>query len=149
MSSPGARFEVRRILVATDFGDVSRRAVEVALDLATVHGATVHVVHAFEVPDFGPESTIAWAAKLGERATARLDALVREAAHRAPSVTVRTEARQGTAWEQVVSAAQALSADLVVLGTHGRRGVPRALLGSVAEKVVRVCPIPVLTVHAE
>jgi nucleotide-binding universal stress UspA family protein len=144
-----ARFEIRRILVATDFGPVAHRALEVALDLAVVHGASVLLVHGFEVPDFGPEGSRGYAAQMRERASERLEALAREVSHRAEGVTVRTEARQGTAWEQIASAAQASGADLVVVGTHGRRGVQRALLGSVAEKVVRTCPVPVLTVHAD
>ncbi len=51
-------------------------------------------------------------------------------------------------WEEVLNAAKELNADLIVMGTHGRRGLERALLGSVAEKVVRMARIPVLTVHA-
>jgi nucleotide-binding universal stress UspA family protein len=57
--------------------------------------------------------------------------------------------RPGVAWEEILAAAQALDAGLIVMGTHGRRGLPRAVLGSVAEKVVRLSPIPVLTVHGK
>ena len=55
--------------------------------------------------------------------------------------------RQGFASEQILAAARELGADLIVMGTHGRRGVPRMLIGSAAEKVVRQSPIPVLIVR--
>jgi nucleotide-binding universal stress UspA family protein len=56
--------------------------------------------------------------------------------------------RSGTAWEEILLAASESKTDLIVLGTHGRRGLGRLLLGSVAEKVVRMARLPVLTVHA-
>ena len=55
--------------------------------------------------------------------------------------------RQGVAWEQILENAKEAGADLLVIGTHGRRGVAHAFLGSVAVKVVRASPIPVLTVR--
>jgi nucleotide-binding universal stress UspA family protein len=54
--------------------------------------------------------------------------------------------RLGSPWEQILEAAQELGADLIVVGSHGRTGVARALLGSIAEKVVRLSAVPVLTV---
>ena len=57
--------------------------------------------------------------------------------------------RAGVPWEEVIGAASQVKADLIIMGTHGRRGLDRALLGSVAEKVVRMSTIPVLTVHAK
>jgi nucleotide-binding universal stress UspA family protein len=54
----------------------------------------------------------------------------------------------GSPFEQILAVAAQEGCDLVVLGTHGRRGIAHAALGSVAEKVVRLCPVPVLTVHA-
>jgi nucleotide-binding universal stress UspA family protein len=57
--------------------------------------------------------------------------------------------RQGSAWREIDDVAREMRADLIVLGTHGRRGVARVILGSVAEKVVRTSPVPVLTVHPE
>ena len=55
--------------------------------------------------------------------------------------------RQGVAWKEIVALAKDSKAGLIAMGTHGRRGVARMLLGSVAEKVVRTAPCPVLTVH--
>jgi len=62
--------------------------------------------------------------------------------------TVATALRSGRPWEEILAAAREGNADLIVIGTHGRKGLPRALLGSVAEKVVRMSPVPVLTVRA-
>jgi nucleotide-binding universal stress UspA family protein len=56
--------------------------------------------------------------------------------------------KQADPREAILTAAQELSADLVIMGTHGRHGIARALIGSVAEAIVRVSPVPVLTVHA-
>jgi len=56
--------------------------------------------------------------------------------------------RQGVDWRQILDAAEQEHCDLIVMGTHGRRGMPRFILGSVAEKVIRFAPMPVLTVHA-
>jgi nucleotide-binding universal stress UspA family protein len=55
----------------------------------------------------------------------------------------------GSAWQNILSVAKELKADVIVLGTHGRSGVMHALLGSVAEKVVRLSPVPVLTVRGD
>ncbi|MFI5303113.1 MAG: universal stress protein, partial [Polyangiales bacterium] len=66
---------------------------------------------------------------------------------RRPKVEVQVALRQGRAWSEIGAAAQELGADLVVMGTHGRKGADRALLGSVAEKVLRTASVPVLTVH--
>jgi len=61
----------------------------------------------------------------------------------------RTDAvfRQGTPFDVILDVAKSEGCDLIVIGTHGRRGVARVLLGSVAERVVRLSPVPVLTVH--
>ena len=64
------------------------------------------------------------------------------------SVEIVPLLKQADPREAILAAAQDLSADLVVMGTHGRRGIARALIGSVAEAIVRVSPVPVLTVHA-
>ncbi|HEY2366326.1 MAG TPA: universal stress protein, partial [Polyangiaceae bacterium] len=59
-----------------------------------------------------------------------------------------TIVRQGVPWEEVRSVAEEVDADMIVIGTHGRKGIARALLGSVAEKILRTSTRPVLTIHA-
>ena len=71
---------------------------------------------------------------------------LRQAQTRLP--TAKSVLRSGAPWQKITSTAQELECDLIVMGTHGLRGLSRALLGGVTEKVVRVSPVPVLTVHA-
>jgi nucleotide-binding universal stress UspA family protein len=79
-------------------------------------------------------------------AQAALDQVVAEA--RAAGVGVDRALRRGKPWREIARLAVELGADLVVVGTHGRRGLEHGLLGSVAEKVVRTAPRPVLVVHS-
>jgi nucleotide-binding universal stress UspA family protein len=138
------------ILVATDFAAASSRALEVALQLARDEGARVTILHVCEIPGYayvGVEfSPVDLLAPIAEVAQKRLDDLVASTRQRFPGVA--GELKLGSPYEQILGAAAALGCDLVVMGTHGRRGFAHAALGSVAEKVVRLCPVPVLTVHA-
>jgi nucleotide-binding universal stress UspA family protein len=139
---------IQRILVAHDFSDTAEKALDVALDLAGRLQARVTIVHAYEAPTFVfPESVVATADLLGQMRGAAEDALA-SVAERAKGrgVQVETVVRPGVAWHEIDMAAKDLRCDLVVMGTHGRRGLSRALLGSVAEKVVRTASCPVLTV---
>jgi nucleotide-binding universal stress UspA family protein len=60
--------------------------------------------------------------------------------------TTKAVLERGVEWDRILAIIKAQSIDLVVMGTHGRRGLPRLLLGSVAEKVVRLAPVPVMTI---
>jgi nucleotide-binding universal stress UspA family protein len=139
----------RRILVPTDFGEPSARALSMACDLAAKYGAVVTLLHAYEMPP------VAYAGALGpavdflapvraaaEKHLAEELSLLRE---RLPSAT--SVLAFGAPWEEILKATTDTHSDLVVMGTHGRRGVSHALIGSVAEKVVRASAVPVLTVH--
>lgn len=132
-----------RILVATDFGPASERALSAAADLVARLGAELAVVHVLE------PSGVALADEDAEELRALADAYLEATAatlrDRAPEVKVLL--REGQAWEEIVRAAKEIDADLVVLGTHGRRGLPHLLMGSVSERVVRASPVPVLTLH--
>ncbi len=129
---------------------MAEHALVYALDLAEKLGARVTIVHAYEVPMYsypeGPALTVEMAAQIEQAAQTALEN-VSERCKR-PGVDLRTALRHGHAWSEINAAAKELPADLIVIGTHGRRGIARALLGSVAEKVVRTAPCPVLTVHA-
>jgi nucleotide-binding universal stress UspA family protein len=140
----------RNILCATDFGPSSKRAVTVALALAKAFGGSVTLIHVFDAPvlpgapfmplnDTGPQAE--------KEARHELDAAVTEAGAQIDGV-VHGVLRRGRPWEEVVAVGADMRADLVVVGTHGRRGLPRAILGSVAERVVRLSEVPVLTVPA-
>jgi nucleotide-binding universal stress UspA family protein len=142
----------RRIVHASDFSPASRRAFEQAVDLAKANRAELVLVHVME-------TVVPWAedayvsAQAVERllgsartqATKQLDALARKA--KAPGVRVTTQLVDGSPREAIPLVARRKRADLVVVGTHGRTGLGRLLLGSVAERIVATSPCPVLTVR--
>lgn len=140
----------KTILVPTDFGEASEAAVEYALELAKALGSEIVLMHAFEIPAVGfPDGALVATADMTNRvlegAQVGLDRQVSQ--YEGRGVEMRTVIKQGDAWRSVIAAGEELGADLIIMGTHGRRGLPRALLGSVAEKVVRTAHCPVLTVH--
>jgi nucleotide-binding universal stress UspA family protein len=140
---------IQHILVPHDFSDTAEHALTYAVALAEKFGARVTVLHAYEAPSYGyPDALVAsfeFSAEIERAALVALKSV--EARARRPNVEVDTVLRRGTPWVEITAAAKERKADLIVIGTHGRRGVARALLGSVAEKVVRTAPCPVLTVH--
>jgi nucleotide-binding universal stress UspA family protein len=141
---------LRRILLATDFTDTSSRALDWAIELAAPLGASITVMHAYEFPIVGfPDgaliATADLAARISDAARAALDATVEQ--RRGRGVPLDAILRQGVAWEEINAVADELDADLIVIGTHGRRGLARALLGSVAENVIRTARRPVTTLH--
>lgn len=139
------------ILVPTDFGEAATRAVDYAVELARPLGADIVLLHTFELPLIGfPDGAMVATAELTSRIVAAAqEALDKEVASRKDAgVPIRAVLRQGDAWQMVLASAKEAGANLIVMGTHGRRGLPRALIGSVAEKVVRTAPVPVLIVHA-
>ncbi len=139
-----------KILVPTDFGTGSSSALDEAIELAKAFGAEVFLLHAYEIPMVGfPDGTLVATADLTSRilegAREGLDRVVRENAARGVKLTPII--KQGEPWRAIDEAIAEHGIDLVVMSTHGRRGLPRALLGSVAEKVVRTASCPVLTVR--
>lgn len=141
-----AALNIDHILVPHDFGDAAERALSVALGLAEKFGSRLTLLHAYEIPLFGYPAAMAASFEIGFRlAEETLKRIASRA--RQSNVAVQTALRQGAAWQEIVGAVERLHADLVVMGTQGRRGIHRALIGSVAEKVVRCAQCPVLTVH--
>jgi nucleotide-binding universal stress UspA family protein len=142
---------IEHILVAHDLHESSEAALAYAMALARAVGARVTVLHAYETHSMGYPEVLVLATdyirQIGVVAREKLDAVVARA--RDPRVAVEGELREGRPWEQVDAVARERQVDLVVVGSHGRRGLPRALLGSVAEKVVRTAPCPVLVVRGE
>jgi nucleotide-binding universal stress UspA family protein len=125
--------EVREILFPTDFSDVARQAGQTAAELARHFGARLHVLHVV-----GPASDPAPAPSALRDAVEALGAGLR---------SVEATA-SGSAAREIVAYAAPHGIDLIVIGTHGRTGVSRALLGSVAEAVIRRATCRVLTVPA-
>jgi nucleotide-binding universal stress UspA family protein len=140
----------RTILVATDFSEQADHALEYAAELGRQLDATIHLVHSIIVPVLGvPEMGVAYGSMMIELQTKKaqnaLDACAARYRDRVSLAPTRLEI--GDAREVIDRVAVEIGADLIVMGTHGRRGVRRMLLGSVAESVVRSAPCPVLTVR--
>jgi nucleotide-binding universal stress UspA family protein len=139
----------KTILVATDFSETSDRALDYAVDLAKLLGASITVMHAYELPVYGfPDGALVATVEIATRImNAAQAALAQSCEVRADKgVKLTPILRQGVAYEEVHSVAEEINADLIVIGTHGRKGLSRALLGSVAEKVIRTATRPVLTI---
>jgi nucleotide-binding universal stress UspA family protein len=140
---------VRRIVVATDFSAPGDHARDVGVSLAKQLGAEVHLVHAFDIPlamvtpyeVTVPDGLIREAR---EAARKKLDAAL--AAVRQAGVTATGHLGEVPAAPAVADVAKEVKADLVVIGTHGRTGLKHVLLGSVAERTLRLAPCAVLTV---
>ncbi|MEZ4393573.1 MAG: universal stress protein [Polyangiales bacterium] len=147
----------KTILVPTDFSEGSRQALRIASELAQAHSAKLHILHVTELPpgldtgtmiapapggipvtivDFAREQALAWMNQDREHfVTQGLDADI--------SIEV------GSVVDTVLDTAERVRADLIVVGTHGRTGFAHFVLGSVAERIVRRSPVPVLTVRQQ
>lgn len=148
-----------RVLVGYDFSACAARALEVALGLAARHGSTVTLVHASALP---PNlSAGALVTPPGATQAVRIDDLTAHGARgdlelvatqlhgRGCKVdTLAVAAEAGDVSAEILRAADAIDADVIVLGTHGRTGFAHLLLGSVAEKVIRGAKVPVVTVRS-
>ena len=141
----------KNLLVPFDFSEYSEHALDYAVNLATQLGATIHLVHVISIPTAGvPEVVVPINASMIENMVVDYQKeLDKIAAARRKQVPVgQVHVRIGDAREVILHAAEEIGADMIVMGTHGRRGFRRALLGSVAETVVRTAPCPVLTLRA-
>lgn len=136
---------VATILCPTDFSLGAEEALRHALFFARTFDAKVVLVHV----DASGSMELPGLAGLEEdrrdALTGQLEALA--ARHADEGVAIETALVHGTPYEAIVAHAAVVDADLIVLGTHGRTGVERVLLGSVAERVVRLSPVPVVTVR--
>lgn len=137
----------KNIVVGSDFSPLAERALERAVAMAAP-GAVIEVVHAWQVPpDLSPDGTMAPAlADLRESLAADTGKAGEElkAAWRARGVHVELHATEARPREALCDRAEAVGADLIVVGSHGRRGLTRLVLGSVAEATVRHAPCSVL-----
>jgi universal stress protein A len=147
---------IRQVLVATDFSADSATALEYGRALARTFGAALHVLHVVEDVSLqlmmaggtviGGATIVDLQRELEAAAAAQLHGLVREDDVR--ELSAREVLRTGSAAARAIADYAAEAAiDLVVIGTHGRSGMAHLLMGSVAEKVVRTAPCPVLTVR--
>lgn len=137
----------RTILVPIDFSANATRALDYACDLAAKLGATVHLVHGLgaALPELNVALSEQMLRSLTDGSKLALDQLATE--RRAKANIGQVLVVPGDARDAILSTARDLGADLVVMGTHGRRGFSRMVLGSVADHIVRRAPCPVLTIR--
>ena len=146
-------FRLQRILVPLDFSDTARKALQYAVPLASAFAAELLLVHVLPPPTLpleqgyvppdlavSPEELRSWArSELEKLAVSQIGTRAR----------CQLRVCEGVAWNEIVTVARATETDLIVLATHGRTGLKHVLLGSVAERVTRHAPCPVLVVREQ
>lgn len=144
-------WNLRRILVPLDLGGASVLALERAFDLAAQFRASLTILLVFQMGiDLRSRGFLTYAEAadaLSDSDRQVLGTLIQS--RMTPDTEVRIGLRTGVVAEEILAAALELEVDLVVMGTHGRRGVSHALLGSVAERVIRSAHVPVLVAHSD
>lgn len=143
---------IRRVLHPTDFSRASKGAFDRAVEMAKANGAELLLVNVFtpSIPPLGeayvsPRAYAEMEASARAYAKKRLDALVAKV--RRTGTRVRGLLLEGLAHEGIAQVARRKRADLLVMGTHGRTGLARFFLGSVASRVLAIAPCPVMTVR--
>lgn len=144
--------KLQKIVCALDLSEHSKLVAEYATMLAKMSGANIVAVYAaptltqytgFHVPPNTIDSFV------GEIVSGAEKAMTDFVAEHFPDVQVKAEVVVGYAAEEILSLAENEDADLIVMGTHGRKGIDRILFGSVAEKVVKNADMPVLTIRPQ
>lgn len=156
-SATGSPAAIHRILVPTDLSAFSEQVLDYALELARPLGASIRLFHSAVQPDYevpylvspgmrgAASAMIAKAAEVSEHIRSELEAICQR--KYIFGVSIEYSLIDGRPAESIVEAARELHADLIVMGSRSRPGVRHLLLGSVAEKVLRTAPCPVLIVH--
>ena len=142
--------DIKRILVPTDFSEPADAALAYALDLARMFGAAVSLVHVFDDPidqTLFTEQYIPVPPDLRDELLRTARKRLEDRVLRAAGSDISFAILVGPTAQGIVNGARDQEADLIVMGTHGRRGAAHLLLGSVAEQVIRTAPCPVLTVR--
>ena len=141
-------FHIKNILVPMDFSACAKKALRYAVPLAEQNAAAITLLHVLPAFVTGGLNTVDYVQFRGEmRASAESQLSTLAAQEGTETVKIRFRTSEGDPTTEIISAARSLPADAIVISTHGRTGVTRALLGSVAEHVVRRAPCPVLVVR--
>lgn len=142
---------IRRILFPTDFSNAAKKAQEYAMSLADRFGAELHVLHVFQPltpPSDSPTPWVMSDVDLDWEIKSVEERLARDVDSQwSKEHAVKYTAIMGSTVNEIMKYVKENEIDLIVIGTHGRTGVSRLLIGSVAEKLVRLADCPVLTVH--
>jgi universal stress protein A len=149
LAAAAPHLKLKTIVVPIDFSAESNNALRYASKLAAQFGSTLQLVHVVEPASFVndlPNVVIMRSdQEIAKEAGIRLQSIVKDEIER--QISVRSEVRIGKPYQEIVSAAKVLDADLIVISTHGHTGLKHALLGSTAERVVRHAECPVLVVR--
>jgi len=139
----------KHILVPTDLSEGADQALQYACELARTLDAEIHLLNVVGIPALGvPELGVAVTSTvIDQLVTENQTALDQIASSRCNARIGQVQIKAGDPRDLINRTAQELGVDLIVMGTHGRRGITRALLGSVAESIVRTAPCAVLTVR--
>ncbi len=142
--------DYKNLLCPVDFSDTSKHALSVAADFAERLDAGLHIVHVYQLPASSyPEGVFDvpddLESNIEKQLSKKLDDFVKSNCKLKTNIT--TDIYEGVTHTQIVNAANDKNADMIIMGTHGRTGVSHALIGSVAERVVRTSKVPVLTIR--
>lgn len=145
--------KLEHLLVATDFSACSKEAIGYAIDLSKKTKGRMTLLHIFESPFLYPAETslgsypevYQWLQDFKQEEIKNLDALSDEI--RKEGLPVETIFKEGSPSIEIIRTAKEVGADLIVMGTHGRKGLSHVVMGSVAERVAREAPCPVFIVR--
>jgi universal stress protein A len=143
--------QFQHILAPTDFSEYSKKAVASALELAKTFGAKLTLLHVVELPPYPvegyvpPSLTATFLEDLERQASQDLGQIVPEA--ESAGLAVARLVAVGSPYRKIIDMAESEQVDLIVMATAGRTGVSHLVMGSIAERVVRTAPCPVLTIR--
>ena len=141
----------KQVLVPIDFSPHSTAAFEVAVEIARAFDSKIHLLHCYQIQPggispYGIAIPSSYFAEIRDAAARQLDEWQEE--HVPAGITVDSSLMSDTPFESIIATATKIGADLIVMGTRGLSGFKHVMLGSVAERTVRLAPCPVMTVHA-
>jgi nucleotide-binding universal stress UspA family protein len=142
-AQPQPAFQIKKILVPVDFSECSHKALQYAVPFAKQFNAELILLHVVDITPLAPELGYIEAQGIPDSRKRLID--LQQSLDR--SISSRTLLRTGASYFKISEVAAECQADLIIISTHGRTGVPRILLGSTTERVVRHAPCPVLIVR--
>ncbi len=149
-------YDPKKILVPVDFSELSPAVIQAAVEIGEIRNAEVKVLHVAKEPNYssyygdGYTSNTTLPDQLREDTRARIESQLEDMARKVPArVKVKTTVLWGNPVKEIVQEAKSGNFDLIVMATHGRKGLNRFFIGSVTEEVIRRAPCPVLAIRAK
>ncbi len=153
-------YDPKKILVPVDFSELSPAVIQAAVDIGEVRNAEVDLLHVAEILShygdgytpfgYGQTTIASMQDKQMEDARTKIESRLEDMARKIPTrVKVKTTVLWGNPLKEIVQAAESGNFDLIVMATHGRKGMNRFFIGSVTEEVIRRAPCPVLAIRAK